>query len=192
MTVESGGPAKQLAAARAEAKVAEAANAEASSKLLASLKRQSVEKRFAAFESAGKTLTAEDRRELLKSIKDSEPATRSTVSANTASRFAIWQSGLRYRVVTLASMALMGTLVVIGLAVASARTPDYAVASVYTYPVATEFRSPSGTIYANTMQPGQRYVAIGQSAGQTRLRLWVPRQGYAIASVPSEWLRRVR
>lgn len=192
MPVESGGPAKQLAAARAEAKAAEAANAEASSKLLASLKRQSVEKRFVAFESAGKSLTAEDRRELLKSIKDSEPATQGRLSARTASRLAIWRSGLRYRVVTLASAALMATLVVIGLAVANARTPEYAVESVYTYPVAAEFRSPSGVIYANTLRPSQRYVVVGQATGQTQLRLWVPRQGYAIASVPGEWLRRVR
>lgn len=191
MPVETEGPAKQLAAARAEAKAAEAATAEASRKLLASLKRQSIDKRFAAFESAGKSLTAADRRELLESIKDSEPATPSTVSVRTASRFAIWRSGLRYRVATLASAALMAALVAVGLAIAHARTPEYAVESVYAYPVTAEFRSPSGVIHANSLQPDQRYVVVWHASGRTQLRLWVPRQGYATATVPSEWLRRI-
>ncbi|MFH6782165.1 hypothetical protein [Methylobacterium sp. MA0201] len=175
--------------ARTEAQQASVAEAKASKAVLDKLLRQSVEKRFAAFESESGKLTPADRRTLLASIKNADlPAQRAPLGG-TASRFAVWRARLPYQVGGMAASGIALGLAAIGLIVAIRNTPSHAVEIVTTYPVPAQFRRADGVIVADRLEPRTRYVAMSERGGQTLLRLWLPRQGYATASVPSDWLR---
>lgn len=183
------GPAARVAVALTEAKEARIAEAKASEAILLKLLSQSVEKRFAAFESEAGKLTPADRRTLLTSIKNADlPAQRAPLGG-TASRSAIWRARLHYQVGGMAASSIALGLAAIGLFVAIRNTPSHAVEIVTTYPVPAQFRRADGVIIADRLEPGKRYVAMSDAGGQTWLRLWLPRQGYATASVPSDWLR---
>jgi hypothetical protein len=183
------GPAARVAVARNEAEEARVAEAKASKAVLDKLLRQSVEKRFAAFESEAGKLTPVDRRTLLASIKNADlPAQRAPVGG-TASRFAVWRARLPYQVGGMAASGIALGLALIGVIVAIRNTPSHAVEIVTTHPVPAEFRRADGVIVADRLEPKTRYVAMSERGGQTLLRLWLPRQGYATASVPSDWLR---
>lgn len=182
-------PAGRVAVARNEAKEAGTAEAKASKAVLEKLLRQSVENRFAAFESEAGRLLPADRRTLLASIKNADlPARRGPVGG-TASRLAVWRARLPYQVAGLAASGLALGFALIGLVVAIRNTPSHAVEIVTTYPIPAQFRRMDGIIVADRLEPKTRYVAVSDRGGQTVLRLWLPRQGYATASVPSDWLR---
>ncbi len=183
------GPAARVAVARDEAEEAGAAEAKASKAVLEKLLRQSVEKRFAAFEGASGKLTAADRRTLLASIKNADMPARRAQVGGTAGLLAVWRARLPYRVgeISAAGVALGAAL--IGVIVAFRNTPRHAVEIVTSYPVAAQFRRADGVIVADRLEPRTRYVAMSDRGGQTLLRLWLPQQGYATASVPSDWLR---
>lgn len=185
------GPAARVAVARNEAEEARVAEAKASKAVLDKLLRQSVEKRFAAFESEAGKLTPADRRTLLASIKNSDQPAQRAPLGGTASRFAVWHARLPYRVGGMATSCIALGLALIGLVVAIRNTPSHAVEIVTTYPVQAQFRRADGLIVADRLEPKTRYVAMSERGGQTLLRLWLPRQGYATASVPSDWLRPV-
>ena len=186
------GPAARVAVARTEAEEARGAEAKASKAILDKLLRQSVEKRFSAFESEAARLTPADRRMLLASIKNADLPARRAPVGGTASRFAIWRARLPYQVGGLAAFVVATGFAVIGLTVAIRNTPSHAVEIITTYPVPAQFRRADGVIVADRLEPEIRYVAMSERGGQTLLRLWLPRQGYATASVPSDWLRPAR
>jgi hypothetical protein len=91
---------------------------------------------------------------------------------------------------TLSALALITGLVVI--LVARARTPETWVRSRYAEDVGAEFRGTDGRVLADRLVAGRRYARLRQEGGSVTLRLWVPRIGYATASVPSDWVEAVR
>lgn len=183
------GPAARVAVARTEAQQASVAEAKASKAILDRLLRQSVEKRFAAFESESGKLTPADRRTLLASIKNADLPMQRAPLGGTASRLAVWRARLPYQVGGLATSGVALGLAAIGLIVAIRNTPSHAVEIVTRHPIQAQFRRADGVIVADRLEPKTRYVAMSERGGQTLLRLWLPRQGYATASVPSDWLR---
>lgn len=189
MAANGNSPAQRIAEARAEAKAADVADAKASKTLLEQLLRQSVEKRFAAFEGEAKKLTPADRRALLASIKDAKAPKRIALAGGTASRLAIWRSRLPYRVGGIAVGAIASVLIVAAIVVAARSTPSHAVMIVTDDPIAAEFKSPGGRVLADRLQPKTPYGVVSEGGGKTTLRLWVAQMGYATATVPSDWLR---
>lgn len=183
------GPAARVAVARDEADEAGAAEAKASKAVLEKLLRQSVEKRFAAFEGESGNLTVADRRTLLASIKNADMPARRAPVGGTASRFAVWRARLPYRVGGFAASGVALSFALIGLIVATRNTPSHAVEIITTDAVAVQFRRADGVIVADRLEPKTRYVAMSERGGRTLLRLWLPQQGYATARVPSDWLR---
>jgi hypothetical protein len=184
-------PRTQIAAAQADLQRAEEADAAASRATLDRLRSLPVHKRFEALADDKIKLTPEDRRGLLQSLKEGAPARR-PIAAATASRWALFQARLPYRVVplTLSALALITGLVVI--LVARARTPETWVRSRYAEDVGAEFRGTDGRVLADRLVAGRRYARLRQEGGSVTLRLWVPRIGYATASVPSDWVEAVR
>lgn len=189
MPVDPAGPDKHLAAARVQAKAAQAADAKASQTLLKKLLGQSVESRFAAFEDQSKNLTPADRRTLLASIKNADMPARIAPVSGTASRLATWKARLPYRVGGIAVAGVALGIALIGMIVAVRNTPSHAVEIVTPLPIPVQFKRADGVIVADRLEPRTRYFAMSDRGGQTLLRLWLPQQGYATASVPSEWLR---
>ncbi len=184
-------PKTQIAAAVADVQRAEAADAAASRATLDRLRSLSVHKRFEALADDTIKLNPEDRRALVQSLREGAPARR-PITATTASRWALFQARLPYRVVplTLAALALTTGLVVI--LVARARTPESWVRSRYAQDIAATFRGADGQVLADSLVAGQRYARLRQEGGAVTLRLWVSRVGYATASVPSDWVEAVR
>ncbi|WP_457108439.1 hypothetical protein [Methylobacterium sp. P5_C11] len=184
-------PRTQIAAAQADLQRAEEADAAASRATLDRLRSLSVRQRFDALGDAKIKLTPEDRRSLLQSLKDGAPAHR-PIKAATASRWALFQSRLPYRVVPLTLSALALTAVLGVTLVARARTPEFWVRSRYAQDIAAEFRGADGQMMANSLIAGQRYARLHQAGDTVTLRFWVPRTGYGTASVPSNWVEPVR
>ncbi|KPF67274.1 hypothetical protein IP69_13820 [Bosea sp. AAP35] len=183
------GPAARVAVARDEAEEAGAAEAKASKAVLEKLLRQSVEKRFTAFEGESGKLTAADRRTLLVSIKNADMPARRVPVGGTASRFAVWRARLPYRFGGVVASGVAVGFALIGVTVAVRNTPSHAVEIVTPLPIPVQFKRADGVIVADRLEPRTRYVAVSDWGGQTLLRLWLPQQGYAMASVPSDWLR---
>lgn len=184
-------PRTQIAAAQADVRRAEVADAAASRATLVRLRGLSVNKRFEALADDTIRLTPEDRRSLLQSLKEGAPARR-PVAATTASRWALFQARLPYRVVplTLSALALTTSLGVI--LVARARTPESWVRSRYAQDIVAEFRGADGRVIADSLVTGRRYARLRQEGGAVTLRLWVPLIGYGAASVPSDWIEPAR
>jgi hypothetical protein len=183
------GPAARVAVARTEAEEARVAEAKASKAVLDKLLRQSVEKRFAAFESEAGKLTPADRRTLLASIRNADLPVQRAPVGGTASRFAVWRARLPYQVGGFAASGVALSFALIGLIVATRNTPSHAIEIITTDAIAVQFRRADGVIVADRLEPKTRYVAMSERGGRTLLRLWLPQQGYATASVPSDWLR---
>ena len=184
-------PQTQIAAAAADLQRAEVADAAASRVTLDRLRGLSVQKRFEALGDGKIKLTPEDRRSLHQSLKDGAPARR-PIQAATASRWALFQARLPYRVVPLTLSALAVIAGLGAVLVARARTPESWVRSRYAQDVVAEFRGTDGSVIANTLVAGQRYARLNQQGNIATLRLWVPRVGYGTASVPSDWIQSVR
>ena len=116
---------------------------------------------------------------------------RPGTAGDTASRIAIWRSLLPYRVGAIAVSVVVVATVLTAVVIAARNTPSHAVMIATDQPIAAQFRTPAGIIVADRLEPKTPYVAVEENAGQTRLRLWVPSQGYAVATVPTDWLRRL-
>jgi hypothetical protein len=150
--------------------------------------KMSVSKQFSAFED-DKDLLPEDRRRLrehLESLTSSHSGERAVAPAvGTASRFEIWRSRLRYRLVPVATKAVVSAIFVISFAVAAWRTPQDWVASRNNRDVVWTL---NGAQYEAPLVAGRTYPRMRSEADQSTIRDWVPRVGYAETTIPTEWL----
>lgn len=186
---DKNGPQTEIAAAKVDAVSAQDADAAASLSTLNRLRGLSISKRFEAFGDDTIKLTLEDRRTLLQELKQGAPARR-PIPATTAGHWALFRARLPYRVVplTLSALVLVTTIVVVFIA--RARTPEYWVRSRYAQDIAAEFRATDGKLLAHSLVAGRRYALISQDDTMATLQLWVPRVGYAMATVPRNWIEQ--
>lgn len=174
--------------AQAQVAAADEAFAAASAAVLRRLLGGSAEQRFAALEAEAINLTLEDRRVLLRSLREGAPAPR-TITAAPASTWAVWRSRLRYRVasLTLAAVSVTG---LVGLAsLANSRTPTRWVTTAVPYDVPVSWHGPSGGSTDGVLKAGQGYGLVRRIGGDAVIRSWVAREGYAHARVPAHWLQ---
>jgi len=183
---------RRLSAARAEARQADAAvqaaARQASSDTLNRLLHLSLDERFAALEQADLKLTPADRRTLVSSLQTRAAGKRS-VTAKTASRWAIWRARLRYNVASL--MVVGASVVIAGCLFLAARqsTPEQWVMSAYPQDILATWRFANGGFAGDQLQAQRRYLLYRRKGDQGVLRQWAPAMGYAETRVPLNWLR---
>jgi len=150
-----------------------------------------VDDRFAALAKPDLPLTDAHRRELVRSVKETRPP-KSPIAINTATKWAIWRSRLRFRVFSVASITA-GLIVVGGhFLVALNQTPKQLVESAFDYDVQGNWRISDGRVFAIPIKPGVRYQLVRIEAEYGDLRLWSPPFGYGEMRVPLAWLQAVR
>lgn len=178
---------RRYAAARVDMASADARMRVASGATLAKLLRLSVDRRFAALEQASADLTPEDRRTLLRSLRDNAPAQR-TVSAKSASWWAIWRSRARYRT---GFLSMIGVFIsgAVGLAfVVGSRTPEQMVFAKAPYNLTAMWAFPNGTMFSEPLDATIPYALYRREGDKGILLKWVPGVGYAYVAVPLAWL----
>ncbi len=180
--------AQARAKAQAAAHEASDATVEESRKLTAGLLRGSADARFDALSDDTLTLTASDRRHLVRSLAGKEPPRR-VIPAGTASRWALIRSRLPYRAgrLTLFGLAILG--VTAALLVARSNTPEGLVLSTYPYDVPAAFVLNNGQIAFDKLEPNKRYGLVREGNGEAVLRQWVQGVGYAEAHLPADSVR---
>lgn len=170
---------------RDASKVAEEANAHVvgmSERHLTGLLRGKPAARFAALGDPTSPLTPEDRAKLLQSLEGQVPPAR-PITADTASRLAIWRSRLPYRVVPWTVRGL-SAVTVIGLTVlAWHRTPERWIEITGTAALPVRWQLPGGGYEDDRLNPGEHYVLVRQEGTSGLLRRWYPGRGYAEARV---------
>ncbi len=178
------------AKARADAAEREASGAkvEESKRLADNLLRGSADARFDALSDDKLTLTASDRRRLVRSLAGKEPPRR-MVAVGTASRWALIRSRLPYRSRRLMLSGVMLLGAVAATLVARSHTPEGMVLSNYPYEIPVAFTVKDGQIPFDKLQPDKQYGLVRQENGEAVLRQWVPGIGYAEAHVPAGYVR---
>ncbi len=173
---------KRYAVAQAEQAAAEAARDQAVSResedRLRRLKKQSVERRFAALADPDLGLTAAHRRELVASIRGTA-VMRPTVGVATASWWEVWRSRLRYRLFSVSVTAAAVVTIAILAVVSNHRTPLLWARIVSAGEVTVGRIYPSGQIVPYALKPGGRYAVLKITQDQVLLRDWEPGSGYS-------------
>lgn len=179
---------RRYSSARSEARRADKAVREASRRELDRLLELPLDKRFSALEQPGLELTAEDRRTLLRSLKEKGSAKRA-IMAKTASPWSIFRAQLPYKIVSLtastAFILISGAL----LMLARVQTPERWVVSAYDQDIAATWRFADGQLAGEGLEARRHYLLYKRTGAEGVLRVWVSATGYAEARVSLQWLR---
>ncbi len=169
----------------------------ASKRALERLKGAPIEKQFKALGDT-KELEPEHQLELRASLearvekaeKEAEKERQKSsapVSAGFASRFKIWRSRLRYRVVPIAIKSLIGVAFLAAVCVAYARTPRDVVVSRYGKDVAWTWTL-NGVPFDGVFSIRTTYARMRINGTDSTIRQWYSGVGYAEAVVPNDAL----